>query len=204
MSMDDPGWGSSIPGPGESGPPTQATLPPDAAAGDGGGTKPPRSGPKGAVLASAVVVGVAIVAAVALVRSSGSGSKARVATNTTSTTRVTAAASTSPAPTTVPLSKADYIVKADNICLAYRSQIQSALTGSDLAMLAQVSQMQLDELRSLGDPAQDAALIRSALNDLTQAINFWLQNDAKGANPLVLSADTKAGQFGLKVCNYGH
>ncbi len=46
--------------------------------------------------------------------------------------------------------------------------------------------------------------VSPAINQATQAVNFLNQSDIPDFNNAALAADTAAGQFGMKVCNYGH
>jgi len=67
-----------------------------------------------------------------------------------------------------------------------------------------VAQQELDQIRALGDPAENADLIHTMLNQGDQAVNWLSQDDPNDANVNILASDTAAGQFGMRVCNYGH
>jgi len=108
------------------------------------------------------------------------------------------------APTTTLLSQAAFISKADAICLEFRPQIQALSAGQDYTGLAPVAQQELDQIRALGDPAENADLIHTMLNQGDQAVNWLSQDDPNDANVNILASDTAAGQFGMRVCNYGH
>jgi hypothetical protein len=187
MTMDDPGWGDYTPlvgddtAPAPVEPPTQPAGPtPPGPPSPRGGRLPPWLSPVRLAIGSAVVV-VAIVVGLVVALSSGSSSPSGPKL----------------------LAKADFITQADAICLNFRDQIQSATASGDMTLLASVGQSELDQIRKLGDPDQDAALIHTFLNDETQAINFLGQGDSVDANPVIAAGDAAAGQFGMRVCNYG-
>ncbi len=94
--------------------------------------------------------------------------------------------------------------RADHICLSFRSQIEQATAAADSPRLTQVYQAELDQLRNLPDPDQDGDVIRTFVNNGTEAVNFLVQNDINDFNVQILAAETVAGEFGMKVCNSGH
>ncbi len=214
MSTEDPGWGGYTPLPGDrtqQQPPTPSPTGPggrgSTGPGGGGGKKvDPRLLIGGGVAAALAVIAVVLIVVV----SSGSSSPptTSVVAQTAVTPATTVAPSSTAAPTTASgpatISKAAYITQADNICLAFRPKLQQAQAAGNLPALTQVAQTEVDQLRALPDPNQDVNLIRTFINQATQAVNFLNQSDIPDFNSAALADDSAAGQFGMKVCNYGH
>lgn len=209
MSTEDPGWGGYTPLPDNrtQQQPTYFPSPPTGPGGEGKKKFDPRILIGGGVGAALAVIAVVVI----LVASSGSSSPPTTSTVAQDST-VAPASTVSPSSTATPttasgpatISKAAYITQADNICLAFRPKLQQAQAAGNLPALTQVAQAEVDQLRALPDPNQDVNLIRTFINQATQAVNFLNQSDIPDFNTAALADDTAAGQFGMKICNYGH
>jgi hypothetical protein len=184
VPLDDPGWGGYVPKPGDEQPPP-LPAPPEAPSATPSSSKRPLL-----IAALGVAAVAAVIVAAVVATSGGSGSKHSAAATTTAVLAL--------------LSKAEFVRKADSICLSYRAQVEQLGAAGDNAQLAQVGQAEIDALRALGEPAQDAELIRSMLNFGAQAVNYLMIGDTASANTAIVQSDTAAGQFGMQVCNYGH
>ncbi|MDQ2727160.1 MAG: hypothetical protein M3Y91_04665 [Actinomycetota bacterium] len=206
MSTDDPGWGGYTPRPDEQTRRQNAAPPPIGPSGPG------RKGIDPRILVGGGVIAVIAVIAVILILVTSSGSNSTTTTTAVAQTTIAPASSVAPSSTPTPttasgpptISKSAYITQADNICLAFRPKLQQAQAAGNIQVLTQVGQAEVDQLRNLPDPNQDVNLIRTFINEATQAVNFLNQSDIPDFNTAALADDTAAGQFGMKVCNYGH
>ncbi len=214
MSTEDPGWGGYTPLPDDrtqQQPPTSSPSPPPSPSPTGPGSRGSRKVDPRLLIGGGVAAGLAIIAVVLVIVLS-SGSSSPPTTSTVAPTTVSPASTVSPSSVATPttasgpatISKAAYITQADNICLAFRPKLQQAQAAGNIQALTQVAQAEVDQLRTLPDPNQDVNLIRTFINQATQAVNFLNQSDIPDFNNAALADDTAAGQFGMKVCNYGH
>jgi hypothetical protein len=209
--MDDPGWGGFTPLPPEAdagagaGPPPATSQPPPPPGGSG--RRPPKLALMigGAVVVAAALVGVGVALSGGGKTNASNTTLPGVASSTTvAPTSTTAAPSTTGGPTTTLISKTDFITKADAICQSFQARTAADDNSGNAADLAQVAQAEIDQIRALGPPDQDAALITTLLSDVAQAASLLQQGDFTNANNAIVQADTVAGQFGMHVCNYGH
>jgi hypothetical protein len=115
-----------------------------------------------------------------------------------------------------PLSKAEYIAKADVICQQTTKRFVDATKGLRHPSPAQVVdatrtklvpllQSQDKDLAKLDPPVADKAAVRKFLADLQAATDDIAKNtaafvQARGVSRLATAASTEAGAYGFKVC----
>ena len=115
-----------------------------------------------------------------------------------------------------PLSKADYIAKADNVCQQTTEQIVAAtkdlrhpspaqVVDATKTRIVPLLQRQDKDLAKLEPPVADQAAVHKFLTDL-QAVTDEIANDtkafvqARGVSQLATAASTEAHTYGFKVC----
>jgi hypothetical protein len=111
-----------------------------------------------------------------------------------------------PATTAPPgyMTKAAYIKRADTICKAFKSPLQTANNASNLPLFIKLFKREISEIEKLAPPDEDTATTAKALQDAETGLIALTQNDITTANKNLIAADTLLGIFGMKVCNYGH
>ncbi len=115
-----------------------------------------------------------------------------------------------PPATSAPLSKADFVSQANDICTAAESQIidfqkgdESSAPGNDrgdlLSEITPVAQRAIDDLRALTPPAEDAEMITTGIDRMQATLETAQTNPTAIIDPIGISGP-ELNAYGLTGC----
>lgn len=115
-----------------------------------------------------------------------------------------------PPTSTAPLSKADFVSQANDICTSADSQILEFQRGDEasapgnnrgqlLGEITPVAQKAIDDLRSLTPPAEDAAMITTGIDRMQATLDTAQTNATAIVDPIGISGP-ELNAYGLTGC----
>jgi hypothetical protein len=212
VSIDDPGWGGDSFGGGSGGA--------DGAGGGGWGSpddKPPRRGLSwrspavlgGGALALVIIVVVVLVLGLHSSGKSKNTADVTVPTSKTSTSLSTSPTAAKPTPTKTVQTLASYDNQADAVCTTWKARVTAAnnsvTTASQLKTVAlPVLEGEITALRKIPAPSTELTEQKLWMTQIGTVLTNFSTANVSALNPSIATADTTAGNLGMKVCNYGY